>query len=99
MALYTLEPERATLHGQFSRDLAPVLTVASGDVVRCRTLDVSWGLEARHADGSPRNVGYWQGDRARYWGERKNLLDLRSTAMVHNLHVIARQLAVTAQAA
>ncbi len=56
MALYTLEPERATLHGQFSRELAPVLTVASGDVVRCRTLDVSWGLEARHADGSPRKT-------------------------------------------
>jgi acetamidase/formamidase len=54
MALHTLEPERATLHGQFSRDLAPVLTVASGDVVRCRTLDVSWGLEARRADGTPR---------------------------------------------
>ena len=56
MALHTLEPERATLHGQFSRDLAPVLTVASGDVVRCRMLDVSWGLEARRPDGSPRDT-------------------------------------------
>ena len=56
MALHTLEPERATLHGQFARDLAPVLTVASGDVVRCRTLDVSWGLEARRPDGSPRDT-------------------------------------------
>lgn len=56
MAVHLLEPERATLHGQFSRDLAPVLTVASGDVVRCRTLDVSWGLEARRADGSPRET-------------------------------------------
>jgi acetamidase/formamidase len=54
MALHILAPERATLHGQFSRDLAPALTVASGDVVRCRTLDVSWGLEARRADGTPR---------------------------------------------
>ena len=45
------------------------------------------------------HVGHWQGDRARYWGERKNLLDLRRTAMVHNLHVIARHPAVTAQAA
>ncbi len=32
----------------------------------------------------------WQGDRARYRGERKNLFDLRRTAVVHNLHVIAR---------
>jgi transposase len=45
------------------------------------------------------HVGQWQGDRARYWGERKNLFDLRRTAVVHNLHVIARQPAVTVQAA
>jgi len=36
------------------------------------------------------HIGQWQGDRARYWGERKNLCDLRRTAVVHNLHVIAR---------
>lgn len=35
-------------------------------------------------------VGQWQGNRARYRGERKNLFDLRRTAVVHNLHVIAR---------
>jgi transposase len=44
------------------------------------------------------HVGYWQGDRARYRGERKNLFDLRRTAVVHNLHVIARQPAVMASA-
>lgn len=36
------------------------------------------------------HVGQWQGDRARYRGDRKNLFDLRRTAVVHNLHVIAR---------
>jgi transposase len=36
------------------------------------------------------HIGYWQGDRARYVGERKNLFDLRRTAVVHNLHIIAR---------
>jgi hypothetical protein len=45
------------------------------------------------------HVGYWQGDRARYRGVRKNLLDLRRTAVVHNLHVIARHEAATAKAA
>lgn len=35
-------------------------------------------------------IGQWQGDRARYLGARKNLFDLRRTAVVHNLHVIAR---------
>src|SRR3990172_3146752 len=42
---YTLHPERKTLHGHFSRDLPPVLTIASGDTVRCSTLDAGWGLE------------------------------------------------------
>jgi transposase len=37
------------------------------------------------------HVGRWQGRRARYRGTRKNLFDLRRVAVVHNLHVIARQ--------
>ena len=36
------------------------------------------------------HIGRWQGDKARYIGRRKNLLDLRRTAVVHNLHVLAR---------
>ena len=39
MAIYTLEPYESTLHGFFSPDLAPVLTIESGDTVRMRTLD------------------------------------------------------------
>jgi Transposase DDE domain/Transposase domain (DUF772) len=37
------------------------------------------------------HIGHWQGRRARYLGTRKNLLDLRRVAVVHNLHIIARQ--------
>jgi Transposase DDE domain len=37
------------------------------------------------------HAGHWQGRRARYRGTRKNLFDLRRAAVVHNLHVIARQ--------
>jgi transposase len=37
------------------------------------------------------HVGRWQGERARYVGVRKNLFDLRRVAVVHNLHVLARQ--------
>jgi DDE family transposase/transposase-like protein DUF772 len=37
------------------------------------------------------HVGHWQGRRARYLGTRKNLFDLRRIAVVHNLHIIARQ--------
>lgn len=37
------------------------------------------------------HIGQWQGRRARYLGVRKNLFDLRRVAVVHNLHVLARQ--------
>ena len=37
------------------------------------------------------HIGHWQGRRARYRGTRKNLFDLRRVAVVHNLHIIARQ--------
>lgn len=47
MALYEIAPERATLHGQFSRELPPVLTIESGDTVRYRTLDAAWHVEPR----------------------------------------------------
>jgi Transposase DDE domain len=36
------------------------------------------------------HLGHWQGRRARYLGQRKNLFDRRRCAVVHNLHVIAR---------
>jgi hypothetical protein len=45
------------------------------------------------------HVGRWQGRRARYLGQRKNLFDLRRVAVVHNLHVIARQPSPAEQAA
>jgi hypothetical protein len=45
------------------------------------------------------HMGRWQGDRARYLGPRKNLFDLRRVAVVHNLHVIARQTPPAKQAA
>jgi acetamidase/formamidase len=45
MAIYTLEPDDYTLHGFFSPDLPPVLTVESGDTVCLRTLDAEWALE------------------------------------------------------
>lgn len=43
--LHHLTPERRTLHGHFSRDLAPVLEIDSGDTVRFTTLGAGWSLE------------------------------------------------------
>ncbi len=45
MATYFLEPQADTLHGCFSHDLPPALTIDPGDTVRCRTLDADWILE------------------------------------------------------
>src|SRR5579872_7209996 len=44
-AMHRLNAERATLHGHFSRDLAPVLTIEPGDSVRFQCLDSGWGQE------------------------------------------------------
>jgi transposase len=35
------------------------------------------------------HVAYWQGRRARYRGQRKNLFDLRRCAVVENLHILS----------
>jgi hypothetical protein len=45
------------------------------------------------------HIGHWQGRRARYWGVRKNVFDLRRCAVVHNLHVLARRSEPAQQAA
>lgn len=49
MAIYDIEPERRTLHGHFSRELEPILTIDPGDTVRFRTLDAGWYLEPRRS--------------------------------------------------
>jgi len=56
LAVYTIEPERRTLHGSFSREFSPVLTIDSGDTVRYRTLDAGWGLEPLVALEMPRQT-------------------------------------------
>lgn len=45
MAIHQLDPIREHLHGHFSPDLSPVLTVDPGDMVRFRTLDARWNIE------------------------------------------------------
>jgi acetamidase/formamidase len=46
-SLHILPAERATLHGHFSRDLPPVLTIDPGDTVRFQCLEAGWGFEPR----------------------------------------------------
>ena len=42
MATFQIKPERSTLHGTFSRDYEPVLTIDSGDTIIYETLDPGW---------------------------------------------------------
>lgn len=44
MAHYTVQPDRRTLHGTFSREYPTILTIASGDSVVYSTLDAGWNL-------------------------------------------------------
>ncbi len=50
MSTYELTPDRANLHGHFSRDLPPVLTIEPGDTVIYRTLDAMWSVEPRTSE-------------------------------------------------
>ncbi len=45
--MHIIEPQQGTLHGAFSPDIAPVLTIDSGETVRFRTLDAAWNLAPR----------------------------------------------------
>jgi len=45
MAVHELPLERRTLHGHFSRELEPALTVEPGDSVRLATPNAGWELE------------------------------------------------------
>jgi acetamidase/formamidase len=52
--LHEIPLERRTLHGHFSCELEPVLTIDPGDSIAFSTLDAGWGLEPPAADGQVR---------------------------------------------
>ncbi len=54
MAVHEIPLERRTLHGHFSRDLEPILTIDSGDTIEFSTLDAGWGFEPPTGDGKAR---------------------------------------------
>jgi acetamidase/formamidase len=45
VTLHELPLERRTLHGHFSRDLEPILTIDSGDTIAFSCLDAGWNVE------------------------------------------------------
>lgn len=44
MTVHIIEPTKGSLHGHYSNELLPILSIASGDLVRFRTLDSGWSL-------------------------------------------------------
>jgi acetamidase/formamidase len=48
--IHEIPLERRTLHGHFSRDLEPVLTIDSGDTITISAPDAGWGLEGGPGD-------------------------------------------------
>jgi transposase len=79
----SLHPEEQLLHELRARQLTPL-----GRAQLREHVAVEHDLA---------HLGHWQGRRARYRGLRKNLFDLRRCAVVHNLHVLARQPAFAAR--
>lgn len=56
MAIHNIEPISANLHGRFSRDLPPIMSIDSGDSVIYRTLDAGWGVEPHASVGGERRT-------------------------------------------
>ena len=54
MTLHRLDIARQNLHGHWSRDLAPVLTIDPGDTVDFAALDAAWSVAMPDAAGRPR---------------------------------------------
>jgi len=55
MALHEIPLERRTLHGHFSRDLEPVLTIEPGDAIVFSAPDAGWGIGAPRDGGGTRD--------------------------------------------
>ncbi len=56
MAVYHILPTRENLHGTFSRDYAPILTIEDGDTVIFQTLDAGWNTKAWDGADTPWNA-------------------------------------------
>jgi len=58
MALHRIEKVTENLHGYFSRDLPPILTIASGDTIESSVPDAAWNIRCRRFDGDvPERIG------------------------------------------
>jgi acetamidase/formamidase len=52
MAEYSIQPKEGTVHGSFSKDYQPIISIHSGDTINFTTLEAAWGLEPFPAEGT-----------------------------------------------
>jgi acetamidase/formamidase len=79
--------ERRVLHGSFSRDYEPVLTIDPGDTVMLSCPDVSWRLLPGPSDGPP-PPGPWERDPVRDVGHcLTGPFEIRGAEAGHTLEV------------
>jgi acetamidase/formamidase len=62
VTVHTIAPSKRTVHGYFDRTLQPIITVTSGDTIRCQTIDGSWGKAGRRLFGLECIVDQQPGD-------------------------------------
>ena len=66
MRIHKIDPRKGTLHGAFSRDLPPALSIDPGDTVVFSTLESGWGLEPSGENEERRHFedfrSEWRGD-------------------------------------
>jgi hypothetical protein len=67
VARHSIPLDPGTLHGYFSRELSPVVTIDSGDTVCCQTLDAGWGA-LDQADPFAPPAPFTPRDQARHFG-------------------------------
>jgi len=51
MAEFFIHPDRSTLHGSFSKEFTPIVSINSGDTVRFETIDAGWNTGPFQLDG------------------------------------------------
>ncbi|AST90936.1 MULTISPECIES: acetamidase/formamidase family protein [Sutcliffiella] len=52
--IHKIELDSKNIHGSFSRDYEPILTVQSGDSIQLKTLDIQWGYS--ETEGKERTI-------------------------------------------
>lgn len=48
--IHSIPLNSSKLHSSFNRDYAPILTVASGDTIQLKTIDIQWGYSASETE-------------------------------------------------